>query len=183
MRPYAYATSDGSGPGVYLSSALPRVLDRYEFERMADPRRNAAPDDRRLRVVDGGRAVEDRTRLLGCDDAASDRSSEPHGRPTALTVLRIALGVVVLAGLLVLLFIPGAEADRGPAPTVSHVVQPGDSLWSLAARYTPPEGDVRQTIALIRDNNGGLSDLLMPGTLIEMPAEEIPGWRPGDGDS
>ena len=91
--------------------------------------------------------------------------------------LRIGLAAALVAGLLVLLFIPRADADRGPVPTVSHVVQPGDTLWSLAEVYTPDTGDIRETVALIRAANGMSSGLLIAGDAIEVPVGEIPGGR------
>ncbi|OLB80061.1 MAG: hypothetical protein AUI14_08225, partial [Actinobacteria bacterium 13_2_20CM_2_71_6] len=57
--------------------------------------------------------------------------------------------VLVLAGLVVLLAAPASQAadPAGPSPTV--VVQSGDTLWSIAARYVPSD-DPFATIDEIR---------------------------------
>ena len=82
---------------------------------------------------------------------------------------------MIMAAVLVLFVMPRAGADRVPAPAVSHIVQPGDTLWSIAELYTPVTGDVRVTVSLIRSANGAASSLLVVGDVIEVPVEEIPG--------
>ena len=99
----------------------------------------------------------------------------------ARTALRIGLASVLAASLVVLLFVPTADADRGAAPTVSYVVRSGDTLWELAAAHTPPAGDVRRTIASIQDANGLDSALITAGEEIEIPVGENPGRRPRAG--
>ncbi|MBK9178849.1 MAG: LysM peptidoglycan-binding domain-containing protein [Acidimicrobiales bacterium] len=53
-----------------------------------------------------------------------------------------------------------ASAPEAPldAPRV-HVVQPGDTLWAVAAELTPSGGDVRATVDLLADLNGGAATL------------------------
>lgn len=91
----------------------------------------------------------------------------------ARAALRIGLAAVLAAALLVLLMVPAADADRGGVPTVSHVVRSGDTLWELAAAHTPPSGDVRRTVALIRAANGMASAQIAAGEVIEIPVGEI----------
>ena len=91
----------------------------------------------------------------------------------ARAALRIGLAAVLAAALVVLLMVPAADADRGGVPTVSHVVRSGDTLWELAAAHTPPSGDVRRTVALIRAANGMASALITAGEVIEIPVGEI----------
>lgn len=88
---------------------------------------------------------------------------------------RAAITLVVLAALGVLLG-AGSLAGAGQAPPSSpgsstpveiravaastHVVQPGDTLWSLARRIQP-EGDVRPLVARLRAASG--PGPLLPG--------------------
>ena len=98
--------------------------------------------------------------------------SKPLPPGAARVLLRIGLAAVLAAALAALLMVPAADADRGGAPTVSHVVQPGDTLWGLAAAHTPPYGDVRRTAALIRAANGMDSALITAGETVEIPVGE-----------
>jgi LysM repeat protein len=47
------------------------------------------------------------------------------------------------------------------------VVQPGDTLWSIAATATAPSDDVRATVDQIVARNGG--DLIVVGQEVELP--------------
>ncbi len=101
--------------------------------------------------------------------------SAGRGGAAARTALRIGLASVLAASLMVLLFVPTADADRGAAPTVSYVVRSGDTLWELAAAHTPPSGDVRRTVGSIMAANGLDSALITAGEVVEIPVGEIPG--------
>ena len=92
------------------------------------------------------------------------------------SLIRIGLTALMVAGMLIVLVIPGAEADGGQVNTVSHVVQAGDSLWSVARAYTPEAGDTRKIVALIRDANLMSSDVIHVGEVIDVPVGNIPGW-------
>jgi nucleoid-associated protein YgaU len=48
---------------------------------------------------------------------------------------------------------PASAPVRGPDPIV-YVVQPGDTLWSIA-RQAQPEGDVRPLVARLERANHG----------------------------
>ena len=52
---------------------------------------------------------------------------------------------------------------------VIHTVQPGDSLWSLALKYGPPEQDPRETVWKIRQANRLQSVNLQVGDRIVIP--------------
>ena len=113
--------------------------------------------------------------------------SLPLGRPAdrgqpsaAVRRLRAAVAIVAVAAVGILLgagSLAGAEQPPEPprpAPVQassspaagSHVVQPGDTLWSLARRLQP-EGDVRPLVARLRASSGG-GGALAPGQRIQL---------------
>jgi LysM repeat protein len=53
--------------------------------------------------------------------------------------------------------------------TLSVVVEPGDSLWSIAER-TAPSTDPREVVGRIRDLNGLRSNLIQPGEVLLVPS-------------
>ena len=73
------------------------------------------------------------------------------------------LAVLLFAGLCLVLAAPASEAAIQPARR-TVVVQRGDTLWSIAARYVP-DGDPFGTIDQIRRLNG------LPGYTIEAGAK------------
>jgi hypothetical protein len=85
---------------------------------------------------------------------------------------------MVATGLLVALALPwsgtgGSLATPGPAlageavtPHSSYVVQPGDTLWSIAVRLDPT-GDPRPTVAKLEAEVGG--DGVVPGEQLVLP--------------
>lgn len=106
------------------------------------------------------------------------RMPEPHPRRA---MLRIALVPVIALGLAVLLLGPRADAGPESVETVSHLVKPGETLWSIASAHTAPGEDVRRTVALIRSANGMQSGTVRAGVTITIPVGEIPGWGSGAG--
>ena len=106
-------------------------------------------------------------------------SARPVGRghpSPAARRLRAAVAFVAAAAVGTLLgagSLAGAE-QASPAPAQApvpaaaaalHVVQPGDTLWSLARR-AQPEGDVRPLVARLRAAAGGGD--LVPGQRIRL---------------
>jgi LysM repeat protein len=82
--------------------------------------------------------------------------------------LLVALVTAVVAG------VPSVSAGDTPAvpATASVVVQPGQTLWSVA-REVAPGADVRETVARIKDLNnlsGPSSDVVVPGQQLVVPA-------------
>jgi LysM repeat protein len=59
------------------------------------------------------------------------------------------------------------SASGGPA-LATVVVQPGESLWSIASAVAPAS-DPRETISLIRDLNGMLDLTVFPGQSVVVP--------------
>jgi LysM domain len=94
--------------------------------------------------------------------------------PTVRTYRRRRLAVLLAATAAVLLLpvaasravaafrdVPASVPERRPAPATSpgaqaggYLVQPGDTLWSIA-RKLQPEGDVRALVHQLVDANGG----------------------------
>jgi LysM repeat protein len=77
-----------------------------------------------------------------------------------------ALVAVLLSPLAASALRPG-EPPRPPAQR-TVVVQPGDTLWSIAQRVRPA-ADPRETVAAIQDANGIDAGSLQPGRSIVVP--------------
>jgi LysM repeat protein len=82
-------------------------------------------------------------------------------RRRRLAALAILVAVVAVALLLASAVLARVAGDGTPdpvagssAPAEVHVVQPGDTLWSIA-RSLEPEGDVRLLVDRLVDLNGG----------------------------
>ena len=85
-------------------------------------------------------------------------------------VLVVGAWAVALAGFRLLVGGPGsgpltapAAAPSAPVPAGAavHVVEPGDTVWTIARQVTPPDEDVRATVDRIIERNG--SAALRPG--------------------
>jgi len=61
---------------------------------------------------------------------------------------------------------PVVTAASPPSPARVHIVQPGDTLWSVA-RDLQPDGDVRPLVARLRALSGG--GPLVPGQRLRLP--------------
>lgn len=94
-------------------------------------------------------------------NAAVRRGTRAFLRIVALLMTTV-LGVAML-------YAPGAEAEGQAPETVLHVVQPGDTLWSLASRYTPSGGDVRTTVESILLANELRTSTVQVGSQLEIP--------------
>jgi LysM repeat protein len=64
--------------------------------------------------------------------------------------------------------VPAAEAV-GPAGAVEYLVVTGDTLWEIAALYTPAGEDVRHTVFDIQRANGLQGSLIFPGQVLTVP--------------
>ena len=93
----------------------------------------------------------------------TDRSTRIRRR--RLAVLVAIVGAVLLVALTIQLVsglarVDGSSrpepVDRGPAPVAgqTYVVQPGDTLWSIAAEIAPDD-DPRVVVDALRAANGG----------------------------
>ncbi len=86
-------------------------------------------------------------------------------RTTRRAVVLLSAIAVVFA----LLLTSGVHAEgAGPAAGI-HVVQPGESLWTIAAAMTPPGEDLRVAVAELRRVNGLEGSGLTVGQRLQIP--------------
>lgn len=124
------------------------------------------------------RAARPATRRTTAPAARVQHASAPAPAPVRLTRRGrrlVRTGVVVLA-LLVVLAVSllgrtpaGAGSDAAVPATVQVIVQPGDSLWSIAKAAAPGD-DVRATIERIATLNNLDSKSVVPGQTLVVPA-------------
>ncbi len=106
-----------------------------------------SPSRPALRVLEGGRAP----------GRLAQQAVYRRRRLAAVVLLVLTTAVVVLLAGAVLARSAGGGTPNPAAGTPSevvHVVQPGDTLWSIA-RDLAPGADVRLTVDRLVDLNGG----------------------------
>lgn len=112
-----------------------------------------------LRVLEGGRAPGRLAR----------RAVYRRRRLVALLLVLLVTGTLVVLANAVVARTAGGGTPASVAGTSApseHVVQPGDTLWSIA-RTIDPEGDVRVTVDRLVERNGG--GPLVVGQRLELP--------------
>ncbi len=112
-----------------------------------------------LRVLEGGRAP----------GRLAQRTVYRRRRLVALAVVLLLTAAVLVLANAVLARTAGGGTPAPVAGTSSpsvHVVQPGDTLWSIA-RELQPGGDVRLTVDRLAELNGGAP--LVVGQRLELP--------------
>lgn len=139
----------------------------------------ATPSAGELRRVVYGEPTEPTMRIVGSAPTPNAARRAPAAstadrgrratRPVPAAVYRrrriaAGLALVVIGALVwtaVALFMGvgdravGADLDHVPQPVI-HIVQPGDTLWSIAEGLDP-DGDVRRTVDRLAEANGGSS--------------------------
>ena len=130
------------------------------------PQRQAPPAPR-LRLLQGGLAAPRRPQVAPGIYA--------RRRILALVLVAIVSMVLVVA---VQAVASGLLVQQAPAPTAAtaavdapagaevHVVQPGETLWAVAAELTPAGGDVRATVDRLVERNGGQASLQVGQRLV-----------------
>lgn len=100
------------------------------------------------------------------------------GKVRRMSLARVRRRRLVAGGLLVLLLSVSAPAvsgamtggpGRGAAAGDRYVVQPGDTLWSIAVSRAPGS-DPRPVVQAIADANRVDAGSLVPGQLLVIPA-------------
>lgn len=84
--------------------------------------------------------------------------------------MRARLLAIVLIVAAFLLVVPGLAKGDGPdrpAPRVHYVVQPGDTLWSIAAKNLG--GDPRAGVWRLQERNGLAGATITPGERLVLP--------------
>lgn len=99
------------------------------------------------------------------------RTVSPRVRRNRVRAVLVALGLALVLG--VGLGALGTGVDAGaPAPQGATVtVEPGQTLWDVAAQATPPGGDVRATLVEIRRLNGLAGTRVPAWTPVVLPAD------------
>jgi nucleoid-associated protein YgaU len=153
-----------------------RSSSRVGVCRPGEPVRDASvprggPEVVIRRAVAGSGERRHRTHGAGSARRATGRGVRLTRRARRLAaVLTLALGVALGSWLGPLL--AGGDGDLRLAGVQSVVVQPGDTLWSIAGRAAG-SADVRDVVDRIQELNGLHGTVLMPGQVLELPS------RPG----
>jgi len=96
------------------------------------------------------------------------------GSPLALTTRgRRALGLLGLVLIAATVLLGGRAVAGAPAEPIAvdtYTVSSGETLWAIAAAYTAPHEDVRDTVAKLVELNGRASASLRAGEQILVPA-------------
>lgn len=102
---------------------------------------------------------------------AAFATSASRRRAHLTTRGRIVLLVAPIAVALGVLASTGSVQASGTAPVAANahvVVQPGQSLWSIA-RSVAPQADTRATVAAIAELNGLTDSIVHPGQSLVIP--------------
>jgi nucleoid-associated protein YgaU len=88
----------------------------------------------------------------------------------AVTLGLLASALSLLGGELVarVTGTPGSAVVEAAGEPEVYVVQPGDTLWSIAERITPDDRDIRHTVDRLAASTGGA--MLQPGQRVVLPS-------------
>jgi len=83
----------------------------------------------------------------------------------------VALALVLLLTSTVVARATDGSGDEFVTPRVELEVTPGDTLWGIAAAYTEPGDDVRETIFEIKQANQLESSVIVVGEILVIPVK------------
>lgn len=89
-----------------------------------------------------------------------------------VTVVGMVAVVVIVLWSLAALLISNGKALYAYEDTVGYVVEQGDTLWTIARRYTTEQQDVRRAIDIIEEVNECDANL-HPGQWLEIPVFNV----------
>lgn len=117
------------------------------------------------------RPPSDRARPTGRGTTAP-LASRPVARPLVRPTVRAAAVVVALVlGLFLFVSLGGlSRADAPAAPLATVVVQPGDTVWDIAAAHAPAGTSTADYAWLVATHNDVQATALRPGTVLQLPA-------------
>jgi nucleoid-associated protein YgaU len=134
-------------------------------------RRDAVRRGARLARRDGLTGVRP-VRGGGCASEVAPRKASPAPLRLTRRGRRVVAGLSMAIGLGIAAVTVAVEVASGGglqlAGSSTVVVQPGDTLWSLAERLAPQE-DPRAVIDAIVDLNGLAGTELLPGQVLDLP--------------
>jgi nucleoid-associated protein YgaU len=168
-RPPARAALPGSGPRV--AGHLRPVPDRPAApdERATGPA-SQAPRTRRDPARPGARPLSPGPAGLpvrgGCAHAPTRVRLTRRGRRF---VAALALGGAVGLGAWIAPFVEGGDGELRLAGGSSVVVQPGDTVWSIAGEVAGDEQDLRVVVDAIEELNDLEGSVVVPGQLLQLP--------------
>ncbi len=92
--------------------------------------------------------------------------------PRYLTAPSRFLVIISTFVVALVLLLASSVMAAGPEPvTVDYRVRAGDTLWSIAEFVVAEDGDVRGTVAEIRDLNDLGSSVIAPGQTLVVPSD------------
>lgn len=100
--------------------------------------------------------------------SARSASTKPRLRLTRRGRLVLFAACLVLVGAVTAVVAPATQAGRTPEPREVVVVEPEDTLWSIAARHAPSR-DPYGIIEEIRRLNNLPDDTIHPGHELVLP--------------
>lgn len=86
-------------------------------------------------------------------------------------ILAIRFLILLLALSSAFLLLGNSVSADEPVQLTEHVVQPGDTLWTIASDLAGPDEDVRASISELKRLNGLTSSALAVGQVLSVPLD------------
>ena len=84
-----------------------------------------------------------------------------------MITLSIVTIIIVISGS----FLMAGQAEASATEMLTYMVQPGDTLWTIAGQYNPKGKDIRETVFYIKEANALKSSLIQPGQTLQIPGK------------